>query len=1566
MFNERIPLEKNSTVYDESTGTVYIISNKIGSGSNCIVYKAQMKKITGENDIGQTIILKEFYPISIEKKCVNRIGKNKLEHMDNSDEYNHREKRFIDSFEKMNQLHNENNTNNYVTTYNNMFRANGTYYIASKYDYAVSFKEFMKCKTTDLKLFLNVLINMTEVVKLFHNNGYWCLDLTPENILLFTYTAGNHSLKFIDTDSFLREGNTTRFWDISRTQGYAPPELFRINESNFPRIYKYRKGIEVFSIGAIFYEYLFGHAIETADDMMDCFKKTAVDFTNVEVKEALQQKYTENIRDHTVNAISKFLKGTLATRYTQRAKLYKDMQSVEKELSLIIKTMDSIDIEILREMAIKNVKNFGKIAIRGDICRELLPKFMLAEKDKSFIELMDECQQRVICLWGNGGAGKTASLIWHSQNQTAGDALIIYIPLKRYGRLKADTPEMVICQYILAQLSLRSSDIEPLKEILKENKCIICFDGYNEVSPTHQTSIMRAISSLVDEKHLENLRFLITSRAKITDFDCVNAETLNIANQEIAMYLWGEPSMRREVDQLLRKFGGNWISNPMMLRIYRQIYRTPDGSYVERWQENVKNFQENKSFFSKIGVINNKAEFIKLWYILQFYNVMVDSFTRKDQLQTYSFIAYYYFPAFCYFSYLKNKRVKFTNLSDEVICIKKAYSYLNERFVSCKIKEVYGNMDTYSLFGFRLNGDENIFGFCQLENNLLNDEIITSLDEAYTKHLIDSIYVEKLSLLIKDNYFEIFHQDMEELMIAVHLQNDIFFHNNPESWSNTSWTSSIEKMVAELLIAQDTTCLTKERIQKAEKTVLRQLMDMEQNIKGSITNITFSDKDMSDISLNSYYFCNYNGENACQFKRCIINDQTIISDALNQSWAGKKCGSIIPGTNKFRMSSQRYNSIIDEDGRISIFDLGIFINLSLKYNLFMDNSMNLYRLINDREITFICSLPDKGEKLKINDLSDITEYLWEYSTGLYYLYENEIIHLSIPCAGRTEIISNNSFIQYEADYSKNCACVKKYLISRKEILLEKEFLLEGIILFTLHFEKEWIYYTREKNIIYRLCWENESEEKIFECEYNITDYLISVKYLIISTEHEIHIYEQKHDTYILSKSMFTESSYYLSWAQNNCFIYYTVLSPNVYFYNIEQERNVNLELYFRKPLEKRIELQNGFQIFIEKKNTIEFSLNKIFIVIKRNNNIIFQLPKKQFIFTYIPSEECMFNKGYRKPLITIYCRISRTIVDYRLDGKILHLLFLEKKSQEPTDRDGQNYLCRSSYDLETGKILESRYWKYSTDCKYACFLRGMTDYVCVMTTDKKFFIVTWYSVKDNGAEYVLPVSILGERIPLEKEYSFSEGLIYSKGFTDPIDFWDKFVCNIVGNGILIYLDESLYYTTVEQCEIYHLKNIPKCNYPDNRNVQPDKFAIVWAENTYYIIEPLKHNYKTKSVTINGCCIQKIQIENDFLYIFYQKHEKHYLSKNHIKTDIEIEHIFTVQIPCDSHYDIVIDDKIVSSTGPNYETIYHIDEKITGYIPTPYSQFSNCIFEQCHGFNSGQKDYLKRCGAEIIE
>lgn len=317
-------LKNNSllTLYSNGRPTVFRIKSLLGMGGTSVVYSVEYRE---SNEVTHYGILKEYCPAGTTREEEQLI-------IEDRESFRKGMENFKASYVKINRYLNENLAAQSFHPYQLAFYEGDTSYMLMTADCG---KSYDKVKDDDsLEILLKRMIGVTTAVSHYHQVDMLYLDIKSKNILILD---DGRRVKLFDYDSIielsrLQEGNVT----------ISIPEDFYIPELEAGNLKKISKATDVFALGALFFQRLFGRAPETSEIQ----RRSTYDFSKAPLLQGVSEKIVKEIEvilKHTLQVAPSF-------RYQDtselKLQLEKTLVMVKKEQSVaeICKYLESIGI----------------------------------------------------------------------------------------------------------------------------------------------------------------------------------------------------------------------------------------------------------------------------------------------------------------------------------------------------------------------------------------------------------------------------------------------------------------------------------------------------------------------------------------------------------------------------------------------------------------------------------------------------------------------------------------------------------------------------------------------------------------------------------------------------------------------------------------------------------------------------------------------------------------------------------------------------------------------------------------------------------------------------------------------------------------------------------------------------------------------------------------------------------------------------------------------------------------------------------------------------------------------
>lgn len=327
-------------------GRQYTIIEQLGRGANTVAYLAECSN----GELVTKCILKEYAP-------------------HNNYDIEFGKARFIASGKMQNTIRQKSVLTNQTPPVSHVFEANGTAYI----DVACyNGTTLDKLDSLTLPQYMALCETIAKTVGYYHNSGFLCLDLKPENIFILQNAPDDtitQLVEFIDFDSIrdLNNGGNTLF---SYTRDWAAPEQLNPYAAT-----KISTTADIYTVGEIVFYLLFGrHSTDTEHRGFSRFP--------FEECKREYQKYTE--RPDVQTLLTRLFRNTIRSSATNR---FQTIDEVTKLLGALVELLNQKDYII-------------------PILPPVSPDFV--GRDTEIRQIAESLQSNhVLYLTGVGGIGKT-------------------------------------------------------------------------------------------------------------------------------------------------------------------------------------------------------------------------------------------------------------------------------------------------------------------------------------------------------------------------------------------------------------------------------------------------------------------------------------------------------------------------------------------------------------------------------------------------------------------------------------------------------------------------------------------------------------------------------------------------------------------------------------------------------------------------------------------------------------------------------------------------------------------------------------------------------------------------------------------------------------------------------------------------------------------------------------------------------------------------------------------------------------------------------------------------------
>ena len=505
---KRISVDNNKILKLSNSERSYELSvvREIGSGASCISYDVRDVKS------GMKYVLKECFPargayrgdtgeIVWESAETEQTAKN----------------RFLNAYEiqKTLQSH-EASQNDLAHLTDSILEGNNTYYILIDPRNAVTYD---KAEDDNLQQVFITAKAIAEAVGEQHKLGYLNLDIKPENVMVYPKTR--EMVLLLDFDSLVKKDDICNLRTLSYSPKYAAPELLQGRKG------KVSEGTDLYSIGAIVFERIFGRTPD-ADDRCNYSEP---DYSSTALMKAQSGKAKRLINDF----LKKSITSVASKRYSSCAEMIADINSIVTETAPGRRFLNST-----------NPMPVNTFIGRKNEMEEIRSAFENGEK--------------IVVLHGIGGIGKTSIAINYAYRNAENFNAVCFG--KYLGSLEAFFMDRGI---ISISNDEEHSDINSFRELADSNTLLIV-DNLDTL----------------DDKHIPDLlslpcKILITSRC---DFAHVYPEMHQLevcelspeAQLELFMKKSGCDDSEEEISsakEILAAVEGYTLLIPLLAEIYR-------------------------------------------------------------------------------------------------------------------------------------------------------------------------------------------------------------------------------------------------------------------------------------------------------------------------------------------------------------------------------------------------------------------------------------------------------------------------------------------------------------------------------------------------------------------------------------------------------------------------------------------------------------------------------------------------------------------------------------------------------------------------------------------------------------------------------------------------------------------------------------------------------------------------------------------------------------------------------------------------------------------------------------
>lgn len=337
----------------------FVLVDVIGEGTMSVGYKAT-------SDVESTRILIEFCPIHLEK---------------GSEAYCKEKERFVKTAKLLSDLGNYESTVNQTMPILGLYEdQSGGFWIKTTWINARFLSE-MTAENNKVTDYLNTMIRLLRAVNGYHERGLYLLGLKPEHVQVYDPLSGLEGIRLYDFGGLieadvLHDKQKRRETFVSYSRKWSAPEVKREEFENVTA------KADVYSIGLILYNYLFGKLPRYSFDSLYAFEK---EYAN---SRALSGLASKSVR--TRNMFEDLFRSLLSSDADSRA-------TVQEALELV----QAIRLEI----APKDISKLDKAAA---LVPQVSDKFILGDRKNQQEEIRAYLSNhKPVVVHGGGGVGKS-------------------------------------------------------------------------------------------------------------------------------------------------------------------------------------------------------------------------------------------------------------------------------------------------------------------------------------------------------------------------------------------------------------------------------------------------------------------------------------------------------------------------------------------------------------------------------------------------------------------------------------------------------------------------------------------------------------------------------------------------------------------------------------------------------------------------------------------------------------------------------------------------------------------------------------------------------------------------------------------------------------------------------------------------------------------------------------------------------------------------------------------------------------------------------------------------------
>ena len=580
-------------------GMDYEIKKVEGMGGNAIVYRACY-----EDGISKVVchyvLIKELFPYE-NKGWIFRQQDGKVGCKQEGNAFFERHRQ---SFYRGNQANLEllEKDPDQIAGNLNSYEAYGTIYSVLTLHGGKTLKELLEKKERfqNLREITQCIIDITEALEIFHENGFLYLDISPDNILVM-----KKRVLLIDYNSLWsieRKEKEGRYFSVK--EGYSAAEVRLKSEKEICA------ASDVYSVCSVFFEMAIGKKFSDEEILGNGLKKS--------LKKAYQI-----FADEPVSAIYKMNQILRCGLHPVVRMRYQSAKQLKAELEELVQRIEGMGIthsalwESSRLHFLTWQKQFFSKTESSYLDREI--QMQNGQKINS-VQLRKQLEKgEKLLLKGNGGMGKTSFLrqLWEDgvKSYNPQEPVICYIALADYQQAGQD--RQYIKKYLLRQLCLgqKSKQIEDgifrlqrlFQNLGKEmGNIILLLDGLNEAGGKRKELLLE----IEEISAYDKTGILITDRQeRAKQYGMKTFQTIllqPLTKQMVCDYLQKEKITCPQKDSVIAL-----LQNPMMMKLYEQIAKMiREDNICEKQQEHEIDTEETliEAYFQNLSVREQKQD----------------------------------------------------------------------------------------------------------------------------------------------------------------------------------------------------------------------------------------------------------------------------------------------------------------------------------------------------------------------------------------------------------------------------------------------------------------------------------------------------------------------------------------------------------------------------------------------------------------------------------------------------------------------------------------------------------------------------------------------------------------------------------------------------------------------------------------------------------------------------------------------------------------------------------------------------------------------------------------------